>query len=293
MTFISSSQDLTNDLAPSSCNFAASASMSTPAFANCCQHLLAVAAIGGKDIFDLAVIRECLDGAFGHGVDRERRRQCLDVENVGSGGVLGARARPQQPLRPAALVINPLRTRRAQQFAVCLVGPLRDGDAEPVAQGRGNLAGDGGIPAADEQGSDGSNIGAEAGGDASFDAAQIRLGGGDIVLAAEQQRHVDGYTGENCFLDRRQTLLGPGYLDEKILALRPCVQFLCRGGWCPRSRKPAMAKPRATPSHRRLWFDPTPVETCRPPARGLRSPARRTAFRPTFLRSSLARIAAS
>jgi hypothetical protein len=58
------------------------------------QYVLAVAAIGRKDISDTAVIGKGLYGAFGHGVDRERRRQCLDVKDVGGGRVLGARARP-------------------------------------------------------------------------------------------------------------------------------------------------------------------------------------------------------
>ena len=44
----------------------------------------------------------------------------------------------------------------------------------------GTLARDGDVPAADEQRSDRADIGTEPGGDAPLDAAQIRLGGGDI-----------------------------------------------------------------------------------------------------------------
>ena len=46
ITAISSFHDLTNDSAPSSWSWAASASMSMPALANCGQHCFAVAAVG-------------------------------------------------------------------------------------------------------------------------------------------------------------------------------------------------------------------------------------------------------
>jgi len=71
------------------------------------QYVLAVAAIGRKDISDAAVTRKGLYGAFGHDVDRERRRQCLDVKDVGGGRVLGTCARPSQTLRPGAFVKSP------------------------------------------------------------------------------------------------------------------------------------------------------------------------------------------
>ena len=71
------------------------------------QYVLAVAAIGRKDISDAAVTRKGLYGAFGHDVDRERRRQCLDVKDVGGGRVLGTCARPSRTLRPGAFVKSP------------------------------------------------------------------------------------------------------------------------------------------------------------------------------------------
>ena len=43
--------------------------------------------------------------------------------------------------------------------------------------------------------------------DAPLDAAQIRLGRREVVLAREQQRHVDRHAGEDRFLDRRQAFL--------------------------------------------------------------------------------------
>ena len=68
-----SSQDLTKASAPSSWRRAASASTSTPASANCGQHLLGVAAVGGQRVADLAVVGEGEQGLLGHRVDRVRR----------------------------------------------------------------------------------------------------------------------------------------------------------------------------------------------------------------------------
>jgi hypothetical protein len=94
MTFNSSPQDLTNDLAPSSCNLIRQRIDINASFRELLQYVLAVAAIGGEDISDAAVIGKGLYGASGHGIDREQRCQCLDVKNVGGSRVLGARARP-------------------------------------------------------------------------------------------------------------------------------------------------------------------------------------------------------
>ena len=62
--------------------------------------------------------------------------------------------------------------------------------------------------------------GVAPGGDAPFDAAQIGLGGGEVLLAREQQRHVDRHAVEDRFLDRRNAFRRAGNLDEQIVASR-------------------------------------------------------------------------
>ena len=52
--------------------------------------------------------------------------------------------------------------------------------------------------------------------DAPLDAAQVRLRGRHILLAREQQRHVDRHAGEDRLLDGRQTFLCAGDLDEQV-----------------------------------------------------------------------------
>ena len=103
-----SSQDLAKAFLPSSWRRAASASTPIPALSNSGQHLLGVAAVGGHRLADLAVVGEGVQGRLGHRVDRERRGEALDVEDVGGLGVLGPGARPEQPLRAGALVHQPL-----------------------------------------------------------------------------------------------------------------------------------------------------------------------------------------
>ena len=107
-----------------------------------------------------------------------------------------------------ARIIGALPARRGEQIDIGLVGALADGDAELVAQRLRHLAGDGDIPAADEQRGDGSDIGIEPRRDAPLDAAHIGFGRGHIMLAREQQRDVDRNAGEDRFLDCRQAFLG-------------------------------------------------------------------------------------
>ena len=44
--------------------------------------------------------------------------------------------------------------------------------------------------------------------DAPLDAAQVRLGRGQILLARKQQRHIDRHAREDGLLDRGQSFLG-------------------------------------------------------------------------------------
>ena len=193
------------------------------------QHFLAVATVGRQQRAEFAVLGEGFQGALGHGVHRERRRQGLDVQDVGGLGVLGARAGPQQALRAGPGVVHALPARRAQQGAAGLVRPLRHGDAELVAQRLRHLAHDRGVPAADEHRGDGADLGLEPGLDAPLDAAQECLGRRQVVLAGEQQGDVDRHAGKDRLLDGRQAFRGARDLDEQIRSPRPGEQLFGRG----------------------------------------------------------------
>ena len=134
--------------------------------------------------------------------------------------------------------------------------------------------------------------GFEPGGDAPLDAAQIRLGGRDILLAGEQQRHVDRHAREDRLLDGGEALLVPGILMKR-LGVPPGrgVPWPRRG--CRPCRGPAGARPPATPSRPRRWSGRGSAGTDRRPASDPPAPARRTAPRPTCLPSISWRIASS
>src|SRR6185312_287126 len=67
-----------------------------------CEHILGVAAIDRQYALQFAMIGEGVQGLLGHGVDRVRGRERLDIERVGGVRILGAGAGPEQALRPGA-----------------------------------------------------------------------------------------------------------------------------------------------------------------------------------------------
>src|SRR6202023_3372061 len=75
----------------------------------------------------------------------------------------------------------------------------------------------------------GPDIGVESRGHAPLDAAQKSLSGRDVMLAREEQRHVDRYPRESRLLDRRQTFLSARNLDEEVRDRRSRVKTLGRG----------------------------------------------------------------
>ena len=88
-----------------------------------------------------------------------------------------------------------------------------------------NLVLDGDVPAADEERGDRFDLRIEPGRDAPLDAAQVGLGRGQILLAREQQRHVDRHAGEDRGLDRLHAGRRPRDLDVEIGPVRRRVQF--------------------------------------------------------------------
>ena len=118
-----------------------------------------------------------------HRVDGERCLQCLDVEDIGSLGVLGAGAGPEQPLRTGAALSEASEPRRSQQFAVSAVGLLRYGDSEEVAQLGRDVARDGLVPSADEDGSYRADRKIQACRASALQPAKVRLSCGEVVFA--------------------------------------------------------------------------------------------------------------
>src|SRR5205823_469128 len=71
--------------------------------------------------------------------------------------------------------------------------------------------------------------GIEAGGDASLDAADVRLRCGDVLLAREEEGYVHRHTREDRLLDGRDALRRAGDLDEEVRATGARMQ-VPRGG---------------------------------------------------------------
>ena len=97
-----------------------------------------------------------------------------------------------------------------------LVGAHRDGDAQPVVEGRGQLQLHRHVPAADEKRQHRRHLQVQTGGQPPLQAAQARLGRSHRLLAREQQRDVDRHAVEDDLLDRLQALRCARDLDEQV-----------------------------------------------------------------------------
>jgi hypothetical protein len=135
--------------------------------------LVGVTAVGGQERTDLAVVGEGLQSLVRHGVDGERCDQVGHVQHVRGVGVLGGGRGPQQPLRPGALVGQPLPPRGVQQLAVGPVGSSGHGDTEPVPQFCGRTPGHGLVPPGNEHRGDRAHDGVLPGHDPPLHAAQV------------------------------------------------------------------------------------------------------------------------
>src|SRR5437660_5031001 len=69
-----------------------------------------------------AVVAERVEGRGRHRVDRVPADQGFDVVDVREGGVLGARARPEQPLGVSTTVGEAFPARAGEELLVELVG---------------------------------------------------------------------------------------------------------------------------------------------------------------------------
>src|SRR5262249_21625283 len=111
--------------------------------------------------------------------------------------------------------------------------PLRDRDTELVEERRRRRVRDRRIPAADEYRGDGVDLRVEPRIQTTFDAANERLCGREILFVGKQKRHVDRDAGEDRLLDRRQPFRRAGNLDQQVRPPRTSVQLL-GGGECAR-----------------------------------------------------------
>ena len=197
--------------------------------------------------------RERLQRGLGHRVHGERRGERLDVQNVvrpsgpwfrcwPTAGAAAARRRCRRaasaassatgapPRRSACATAMPSRLRKRGRYLVRdrHVPRLTNTDATEPTLGLS--------PASMRRSMPRRNASAAA----------------TIVLAREQQRHVDRDAGEDRLLDGRQTLFRAGNLDEQIRPRRPRVQLFGRGECALSCRGRAAARPPATPSRQRL-----------------------------------------
>src|SRR4029450_13746824 len=228
---MSSCQDLTNDLAPSSWSWAARASMSMPALANCVSTASQSPPSAGRSapsspcsarafkvpsgmVFTVNGAARALmyrmseaSGSLAPVLAHSRRcgrapalyTRCQRGELSRVRQALYVRCAMAMPswLRSAPGVVPTMPAWRAQQGPAGLVRPLRHGDAELVAHRLGHFAHDRGVPAADEHRGDGADLGFEPGFDAPLDAAQERLGRRQVMLAGEQQCDIDRHAGKD------------------------------------------------------------------------------------------------
>jgi hypothetical protein len=79
----------------------------------------------------------------------------------------------------------------------------------------------------------------------------VRLGRGQIVIAREEQRAVNGHASEDGFLDRSSALLGAGNLDEQIGPSRDGMKRTrCLGVRCESQAKGGEVSSETQPSGR-------------------------------------------
>ncbi len=283
MPVISACHDLAKAAAPSRCSRSASASSSIPAARSSAITVSASPPSAGIAPADLAVIGECFQRLLGDRVDGVGRGERFEIQRVGSGRILDAGARPEQPLRMRSGGGELSPTRPDEQLAIGLVGASGDGDAEAIALLRRELGVRRDVPAAHEQRRHRLDLRIEPGGDAPLDAAQVGLGGGAVVLAREQQRDVDRHAGEDRFLDRRNARRRARNLDVEIGPVGGGMQAPRGLDRPPRCRRRGAARPRARPSRRRRHWRGGSAGTGRRRASGPAARGRRTAPRPICL----------
>src|SRR6516165_10062670 len=146
------------------------------------EHLLAIASVRRQRRADFAVLREGLERAIGHSVDREGCRERLHIKYVGGFGILGAGAGPKEALCAGAGVGDTLKASRSDELQIRLIGTLGDGDTEPIGQLGWDLSGNRDIPAADKERCYRGNGRIETGFDAPLDPAQVGFGRRNILL---------------------------------------------------------------------------------------------------------------
>ena len=125
------------------------------------------------------------------------------------------------------MVREALRSVRVEEVAIRVVGALGDRDAELGVQlGAGTLPATARSQRLMKTEATERTSGLRPGGDAPLDAAHVGIRGGDIVLAREEQRHVDRHPREDGLLDGGQALARAGDLDEEVRPPRARVELL-------------------------------------------------------------------
>src|SRR6266478_4877475 len=76
------------------------------------------------------------------------------------------------------------------------------------------------------------DIRTQTGVDSALQSAHVGLGGGQIVIAREEQRYVDRYTRKDRLLDGRRAFFGSWNFDEQVAPLSFFVKCLGLGDCC-------------------------------------------------------------
>ena len=180
------------------------------------------------------VVARGVDGRVGHGVDRVRADQLVDVERVGVLGVLRRRRRPQRTLHVGALGRQRVPALAAEDAPELLVGDPRVGDGGLALElGRAALLVERGVDLAvdarDEEARDGRDpVDRLAGVGAALQAADVGLRDLHVALHVEQERHVHGDARGGQLLERLDALGGAGHLDEDVVLADLPVEALGR-----------------------------------------------------------------
>jgi hypothetical protein len=178
------------------------------------------------------VIAEGIQCGSGHGVHGVRPDQLFDIDHIPESRVLGARARPEQPLRLRSLPGQRLPARRPVDLLVALIREPGIGEGhlpeQPSQHGlllriddRAKLLGEeeihGSVDPADEEAGHACDVvRAASSRQQPLQAGHERVRDRFVGLHAEQQRHVDvdAFAGE--LAAGRESCRGAGDLDQQI-----------------------------------------------------------------------------
>src|SRR6266511_753126 len=181
---------------------------------------------------DTAMVFERGQGRLGQSRDGVRADQLLDVAHVAIRRVFRGRRGPERTLWRCTVRAQRLPARTGEYLLEVLVGKLGAGDPKPAAQRQGTpgavlveqLVG-GSVDSRDEEAGDRVNprqVKPSIRG--AVEPAKVGLGDGGVALEREDEGDVDAVAGGDRILDRAQSRLGGGGLDQQVREVDPALQ---------------------------------------------------------------------